>query len=187
MVLRSDSRDETFSENRKVGTFAFDGYPTYAEWISHFDMDSDLPDMAKLEPWHRSKLPVWMEGNAYLCGAEAAHQEKDGQFPEQKDLYVRLVEEQGALHLDTNLYDVLQPEHKVAHYINFGTGAYENGLHAAYAMTAMIAMTGNFGEPGRSVGGFDAMYGNFFGHALCAPSNGKAVKAVTWLAARFFL
>ena len=81
------------------------------------------------------------------------------------------------------LYDVLQPEHKVAHYINFGTGAYENGLHAAYAMTAMIAMTGNFGEPGRSVGGFDAMYGNFFGHALTAPSNGKACKAVTWLAA----
>ena len=29
------------------------------------------------------------------------------------------------------LYDVLQPEHKVAHYINFGTGAYENGLQAA--------------------------------------------------------
>lgn len=81
------------------------------------------------------------------------------------------------------LYDLLQPEHKVAHYINFGTGAYENGLHAAYALTALIAMTGNFGEPGRSVGGFDAMYGNFFGHALCAPSNGKAVSSVTFLAA----
>ena len=81
------------------------------------------------------------------------------------------------------LYDVLQPEHKVAHYINFGTGAYENGLQAAYAMTAMIAMTGNFGEPGRSVGGFDCMYGNFFGHALCAPSNGKAVNSITFLAA----
>ncbi|MCR5583154.1 MAG: molybdopterin-dependent oxidoreductase [Eggerthellaceae bacterium] len=81
------------------------------------------------------------------------------------------------------LYNVLQPENKVAHYINFGTGAYENGLQAAYAMTAMIAMTGNFGEPGRSVGGFDCMYGNFFGHALTAPSNGKMCKAVTWLAA----
>lgn len=81
------------------------------------------------------------------------------------------------------LYDLLQPEHKVAHYINFGTGAYENGLHAAYAMSAMIAMTGNFGEPGRSVGGFDAMYGNFFGHALCAPSNGKMVQSITFLAA----
>ena len=81
------------------------------------------------------------------------------------------------------LYDVLQPANKVAHYINFGTGAYENGLHAAYALTALIGMTGNFGEPGRSVGGFDAMYGNFFGHALCAPSNGKMAKAVTWLAA----
>lgn len=81
------------------------------------------------------------------------------------------------------LYDVLQPKNKVAHYINFGTGAYENGLHAAYAMSALIGMTGNFGEPGRSVGGFDAMYGNFFGHALCAPSNGKMVNVVTWLAA----
>ena len=81
------------------------------------------------------------------------------------------------------LYDVLQPEHKVAHYINFGTGAYENGLHAAYALVALIAMTGNFGEPGRSVGGFDSMYGNFFGHALCTPSNGNMCKAVTFLAA----
>lgn len=81
------------------------------------------------------------------------------------------------------LYDVLQPKNKVAHYINFGTGAYENGLHAAYAMTALIAMTGNFGEPGRSVGGFDMMYGNFFGHASAVPSNGKMCSAVTFLAA----
>ena len=81
------------------------------------------------------------------------------------------------------LYEVLQPKNKVAHYINFGTGAYENGLQAAYAMTALIAMTGNFGEPGRSVGGFDAMYGNFFGHALTAPSNGKTFNSITFLAA----
>ena len=79
------------------------------------------------------------------------------------------------------LYDVLQPKNKVAHYINFGTGAYENGLHAAYALSALIAMTGNFGEPGRSVGGFDAMYGNFFGHALATPSNGKMYNTITWL------
>ncbi|NTU88731.1 MAG: molybdopterin-dependent oxidoreductase [Actinobacteria bacterium] len=81
------------------------------------------------------------------------------------------------------LYNALQPENKVAHYINFGTGAYENGLHAGYAMTALIAMTGNFGEPGRSVGGFDMMYGNFFGHASSVPSNGKMVSSVTFLAA----
>lgn len=81
------------------------------------------------------------------------------------------------------LYDMLQPENKVAHYINFGGGAYENGLHQAYALSALIAMTGNFGEPGRSVGGFDEMYGNFFGHALTAPSNGKRFNSVTFLAA----
>ena len=50
-------------------------------------------------------------------------------------------------------------------------------------MTALVAMTGNFGEPGRSVGGFDMMYGNFFGHASAVPSNGKMCKAVTFLAA----
>lgn len=81
------------------------------------------------------------------------------------------------------LYNMLQPENKVAHYINFGGGAYENGLQQAYALAALIAMAGNFGEPGRSVGGFDAMYGNFFGHALCAPSNGKASSSITFLAA----
>ena len=81
------------------------------------------------------------------------------------------------------LYEMLQPENKVCHYINFGAGAYENGLQQAYALSALIAMTGNFGEPGRSVGGFDAMYGNFFGHALCAPSNGKMVSMITILAA----
>lgn len=81
------------------------------------------------------------------------------------------------------LYDMLQPKNKICHYINFGGGAYENGLHQAYSLAALIAMTGNFGEPGRSVGGFDAMYGNFFGHALCSPSNGKAFSSVTFLAA----
>lgn len=81
------------------------------------------------------------------------------------------------------LYEMLQPKNKVAHYINFGGGAYENGLQQAYALSALIAMSGNFGEPGRSVGGFDAMYGNFFGHALCAPSNGKAFSSITFLAA----
>lgn len=81
------------------------------------------------------------------------------------------------------LYEMLQPKNKVAHYINFGGGAYENGLHQAYSLSALIAMTGNFGEPGRSVGGFDEMYGNFFGHALCAPSNGKMFSSITWLAA----
>ena len=81
------------------------------------------------------------------------------------------------------LYEMLQPKNKIAHYINFGGGAYENGLHQAYALSALIALTGNFGEPGRSVGGFDEMYGNFFGHALCAPSNGKMFNSITFLAA----
>lgn len=125
------------------------------------------------------------ESPAWSCPDEAYTTAWD-MFKEHVQEYTleRVMEITGISEEDFNyLYDVLQPEHKVAHYINFGTGAYENGLHAAYAMTAMIAMTGNFGEPGRSVGGFDAMYGNFFGHALTAPSNGKMCNSVTFLAA----
>jgi hypothetical protein len=93
-------------------------------------MDSDVPDMAKLEPWHRSKLPVWMEGNAYLCGAEAAHQEKQGQFPKDQ-VYVNLVEENGHWHLVTNIYEVLSPSCRLVNTQVLGKAfepdeAYEN-------------------------------------------------------------
>lgn len=79
------------------------------------------------------------------------------------------------------LADLLNPENKIAHYINFGMGAYESGLRTTYALAALLGLTGNFGEPGRSVGGFDYMYGNFFGSPLTFPPNGKVMNTVSIL------
>ena len=64
-------------ENRRVGTWVFDEYPTYGEWHSQFDF-SKPADMAELEKVHFGHLPVWSEGNVYLNGARACRQEKKG-------------------------------------------------------------------------------------------------------------
>ena len=129
--IRSDSRDETYHENRKAGTAAFDEYPTYEQWIAQFDMDTDIPDMAKLEPAHRSHLPVWSEGNAYFDGAAAVKTEKNGRIDTEHEVYVNLVEKDGAFSLDTNLYDFLQPTDRLIRTETLGKAfepdeAYEN-------------------------------------------------------------
>lgn len=67
----SGSNDGAEAENREVGTHVLDGYVTHDEWISWFDLDDDTPDMMALEPYHWRPLPVWVEGNAYLGGAQS--------------------------------------------------------------------------------------------------------------------
>ena len=99
-----DGYDE---ENREVGTHLLDEYPTYEEWISHFDMDTDTPDMGKLEPYHQGHLPVWLEGNAYLAGAKAGKNEKGGYVDAQTPVTVELEEKDGRPVLSTNVYEVL--------------------------------------------------------------------------------
>ena len=169
------ARGSEFGEELHVGPpFWVTGLPTEIDPIMVWDEEAGAPAC-----FDECEHPAWTcPDDRYVTAWDL--------FKEHVQEWTldRVMEVTGISEDDFNfLYDVLQPEHKVAHYINFGTGAYENGLHAAYALTALIAMTGNFGEPGRSVGGFDFMYGNFFGHALCTPSNGKAVSSVTFLAA----
>ena len=107
--LLNDSRpNEGEVENRRVGTFLFDdGYPTYDEWISHFDIGNDTPSMHALEPYHWSKLPVWSVGNVYLNGAEAWKYEENGTIDTENAVTVDLVEKDGRPVLKTNLYDVI--------------------------------------------------------------------------------
>ena len=85
-----------------------DDYPTYEEWISHFDMDSETPDMKKLEKWHFSPLPVWSEGNVYLNGAKACKNEKNGLADDQTPVFVELDENGGDPILRTNIYAIIK-------------------------------------------------------------------------------
>lgn len=105
-VAKEDMGFQT-TENREVGTHVFDGYPTYEEWLSHFELDKPA-DMRALATYHFSHLPVWSDGNVYLNGAKAWEHEQHKLVNEQSGAYVRLVEEDGRYRLDTNLYELLE-------------------------------------------------------------------------------
>ncbi len=107
-VLSDSESDKSFRENREVGTHVMDDYPTYDEWISHFDMESETPDMKKLEKYHFSPLPVWSEGNVYLNGAKACKNEKNGLTEDLTPVYVELDENNGDPVLRTNIYPLIK-------------------------------------------------------------------------------
>ena len=107
-VVRNDSREKIEIENRKVGTDVWDEYPTYEEWIAQFDMDTDTPDMAKLEPAHEGHLPVWSEGNVYFNGAKAYRAEKNGLVDTQHKVSVKIEKTADGWQLSTGLYDALE-------------------------------------------------------------------------------
>ena len=103
-----DSDDGQDEENREVGTHVMDEYSTYEEWIAQFDMDTDTPDMAKLAPAHEGRLPVWVEGNAYLGGAKACKNEINGLVNGEQPVQVEVELENGRPVLSTNVYELLE-------------------------------------------------------------------------------
>ena len=103
-----DSDDGQDEENREVGTHVMNEYPTYEQWIAQFDMDTDTPDMAKLAPAHEGRLPVWVEGNAYLGGAKACKNEINGLVNGEQPVHVEVELENGRPVLSTNVYELLE-------------------------------------------------------------------------------
>ncbi|MBQ9942783.1 MAG: hypothetical protein IJO67_00315, partial [Clostridia bacterium] len=99
-------RGEPGEKERICGTWQFDEYPTYDEWISWFDLDVKRPDMMKLDKYHRSHLPVWCEGNVYLNGAKPWQHEKKNRMAD--GARVELIEKDGKYTLKTNVYGLLK-------------------------------------------------------------------------------
>ncbi len=95
-------------ENRKVGTYCWDEYPTYDEWIKQFDIDEPYPNMKKHEDAHFAHLPVWIDGNAYFEGASGYKNEKHAFDGSSGTVHVDAVEKDGVYYLDTNIYDVMK-------------------------------------------------------------------------------
>ena len=100
-----DLGGEQQSINLKAGTFVFDGYPTYDEWIKQFHMEAPADMYVCMEP-HFSHLPVWAAGNVYLGGARAWEKETEKLVSDAK-ARVELVEKDGLLFLQTDLFDIL--------------------------------------------------------------------------------
>ena len=90
-----------------AGTKAFDIFPSYDEWISHF-MIGQEPDMGALAPYHFGHLPVWIDGNAYLNGANVSKHDSHTLVNKRSKVKVELTEDQGEYRLQTNLYKVLK-------------------------------------------------------------------------------
>ncbi|MCR5108717.1 MAG: right-handed parallel beta-helix repeat-containing protein [Lachnospiraceae bacterium] len=108
LVLLNDSEpDKKYVENRKAGTWCFDEYPTYDEWILKFDLEVEHPIMMKYEEAHFSHLPVWIDGNAYFEGAVSWKNEKNVFSDDSGKVYVNIVEKDGSYFLDTNIYETL--------------------------------------------------------------------------------
>ena len=95
-------------ENRVVGTWLFDEYPSFDEWNSQFDF-SKPANMMELEKVHFGHLPVWSEGNVYLAGAKAWSKDVNALVVDNTpaDVKVELVEKDGKYYLDTNVYEFI--------------------------------------------------------------------------------
>lgn len=94
------------NEYEVVGTAAFDIFPTYEEWISHFMMDRE-PDMGALATYHFGHLPVWVEGNAYFNGANVCKHETENLICTSEKAFVELEEKNGRYSLKTNVFGLL--------------------------------------------------------------------------------
>ena len=84
-----------------------DEYPTYEEWIQMFDMDTDTPDMVKLDTAHSHPLPVWVKGNVYFNGAKACKKETEHLVDTEHEVTVDVICQDGRPVLSTNLYEFL--------------------------------------------------------------------------------
>ncbi len=95
-------------DNQVQGTDVFDEFPTYEEWIVPFELDNPEPNMFIMQDYHFGKLPVWVNGNAYLNGAKSWKNEKDKFVNEDEKAYVNLIEKDGKYTLETNVYDIIK-------------------------------------------------------------------------------
>ena len=131
-------------DERVVGTWCFDEYPTYEEWLTWFDLDVQRPDMRKLAEFHERHLPVWINGNAYLNGAKPWKNESSKFVDDQSNVTVELVEKDGNYTLKTDLYDLL--------------GDFKNGIITSDILGCAFEPEQRFERPDGSAITFDSDY-----------------------------
>ena len=92
--------------NTSVGTVPFDEYPTEEEYLALFFKQGDTG--AKEDRYkYYSRLPVYTDGNVFFNGARPCNKEKNYKEIKDHTVHVGLVERDGRLYLDTDLYKYL--------------------------------------------------------------------------------
>lgn len=88
-----------------TGTIPYDKYPTFEEWDATFEgycgMGSVTTDR------YYSELPVWAKGNLYFNGAKPMKKEKDAYVDDKNKVTISVVEKDGKISLQTNVYDFI--------------------------------------------------------------------------------
>lgn len=108
-TVYDDVTKKSKPEDSYPGTYHFDDYPTYEEWIKNFDLDNPRPDMGKLAKYHYEEhLPVWASGNVYLGGAKPWKKEKNKLVDKKAEVKVELVEKNGHCIVKTNMFDFMK-------------------------------------------------------------------------------
>lgn len=101
---RSTGNDRLDLLNFIAGTKPYDGYPTHDAYFSQFTYA-----MAKnkaLRDLYYMHLPVYTGGNVFFGGAKPCDTEENYQVVD-CDVTISLVEKDGQVYLDTNLFDAL--------------------------------------------------------------------------------
>lgn len=92
--------------NHVVGTKPFDGYPTGEEYFAQFFAEGDTGLKEDRNKYY-TKLPVYTGGNVYFNGAQPCDKEVNYREDTEHEIYIKLVERNGEVLLDTNLYEFL--------------------------------------------------------------------------------
>ena len=94
----------TEDTKQEAGTFIFDEYPTYEEWIASFHLDEPMAYEHKIMEKHFQHLPVWIDGNVYFNGAKAYAKEEKNLIVKNFKAKAEIVEKDGQYILSTNVY-----------------------------------------------------------------------------------
>lgn len=104
-IMQNEGKNEWEDGNIVVGTWTYDGYESYEEWLKDFEgycgMGSPTSDK------YYKHLPVWAEGNVYFNGAKAWKKEKNCVEDTEHDVQIEVEENGGEWKLKTNLNEVL--------------------------------------------------------------------------------
>ncbi|MBQ0165666.1 MAG: right-handed parallel beta-helix repeat-containing protein [Treponema sp.] len=91
--------------NIKAGTWPYEKYPTYDEWVHEFDGYCGMGSVGTDR--YYNPLPVWAEGNAYFNGAVPMSREKDAVVDKKSKVFINWKNEGGKVSISTNLFDYL--------------------------------------------------------------------------------
>ena len=108
MDIYETMKDSPWSDgNPYVGTFKYDGYPDWEQYVSMFEGYCGMGAMGDRDKYYYH-LPVWAAGNVYFGGAKPMAAEKDAAVDMEHEIVLNLTEEAGEIFLETNLGEFLR-------------------------------------------------------------------------------